>query len=267
VTRGTARRAIRTAATRAPTLTYAVVGAAASASAPLPSAGRLPLILPALGARELRTARRRLRSSEWKSRALGVVMNTATADPTFPQVDMDGPLPDPSRPTVFVSLHVGAMAAIAAVLQQLPNEVVALHRMDWRMPSNVVGVYVARTEVARVAGFHRALVTLRQGGHVFMPIEGQSVRVSLFGRPFLLTRGPFALARLTGAPIVLLFGRWRGGRARIFVGRPTAAGPDEQAMALAVSREIELYFRSYPGEVTDRLITGLIDGQQPLPDL
>ena len=109
MTRGAARRALRSAATRWPTLTYAVVGAAASASAPLPSAGRLLLILPNLEAREVRKARRRLRSSEWKSRALGVVMNTATTDPVFPHVEVDGPLPDPGSPTILVSLHVGAM--------------------------------------------------------------------------------------------------------------------------------------------------------------
>jgi lauroyl/myristoyl acyltransferase len=100
-----------------------------------------------------------------------------------------------------------------------------------------------------------------------MPIEGQSVRVSLLGRPFLLSRGPFALARLSGAPIVPLVARWQGGRARIFVGARTAAGPDEREMAVAVSREFERYLRAHPSELTDHLICGLIDGQRPLPDL
>jgi lauroyl/myristoyl acyltransferase len=197
---------------------------------------------------------------------LGVVMNSATANPTFPRVELDAPLPDPNRPTVFVSLHVGAMAALPAVLAQLPNEVVALHRMDWRLPDNVVGVHVERTDTARAKGFYRALEALHRGGHVCMPIEGRSVPVSLFGRPFRLSRGPFALARLTGAPIVPLLGRWQGGRARVFVGQPTA-GLDEQAMALAVAREIELYLSAHPSEVTDYMIARLIDGQQPLPDL
>jgi lauroyl/myristoyl acyltransferase len=194
-------------------------------------------------------------------------MNTATGAPTLPRVQMDAPLPAPTRPTVFVSLHVGALAAIGAVLGALPDEVLALHRMDWQMPSGVVGAYVERTETSRVAGFHRALVTLRQGGHVYMPIEGQSVQVTLLGRPFLLTRGPFALARLTGAPIVPLMAQWRGGGAHVFVGRTVEAGPDEQAMALAVTRELERYLLAYPGELTDHLLAGLIEGQEPLPDV
>jgi hypothetical protein len=267
VIRRAARWTIRTAATRWPVPTYTVVGTLARATAPRPPAGRLPDVLPELPARELRRARRRLRSSEWRTRALGVVMNTATGEPVLPPFELDSPLLDADRPTIYVSLHIGALPALAAFLRDLPREVAALHRMDWRLPSNVVDVYVARNESARVASFHRALTTLRSGGHVFIPIEGNAVRVHLLGRSLLLTRGPFALARLSGAPIVPVFARWSGGRARIHAGHPIAAIRDEQAMAAEVARELERYLRAHPGEIDDWLLTGLIDGHSPLPDL
>jgi lauroyl/myristoyl acyltransferase len=215
----------------------------------------------------VRRARRALRSSEWKTRILGVVMNTATADPVFPPFELDGPLPDPHRPTVFVSLHVGAMPALGAFLRSLPLEVAALHRLEWRLPSTLVDVYVARNETARVVAFHRAVTALRGGGHVFIPMEGDAIRVPLLGGSLRMTRGPFALARLTGAPIVPLLARWDGGRARIHAGRPVAAARDEEGMALAVARQLERYLGAYPSEIDDWLVTGLIDGHPPLPDL
>ena len=262
-----ARWTIRTAATRWPVPTYATVGALARATAPLPAAGRLPEVLPELPPSELRRARRRLRSSEWRTRALSVVMNTATGEPALPPFELEGTLPDQDRPAVYVSLHIGAMPTLAAFLRDLPREVAALHRMDWGLPSKVTGVYVARNEAARVAGFHRALATLRGGGHVFIPIEGDTVRVPLLGRSLLVARGPFALARLSGAPIVPLLARWSGGRARIHAGHPIAAGRDEQAMALKLACELDRYLRAHPGEIDDWLLKGLIDEHSPLPDL
>jgi len=267
VIRRAARRAIRTAAARWPVPAYIAVGAVARATAPLPSAGRLPDVLPNLPLPEVRRARRAQRSSEWKTRVLGVVMNTATAEPVFPPFELDRPLPDPHRPTIFVSAHIGAMPALGAVLRALPLEVAALHRLEWRLPSNLVNIYVARNETARVVAFHRALTALRGGGHVFIPLEGNTIRVPLLGGSLGMTRGPFALARLTGAPVVPLLARWDGGRARIHAGRPIAAGSDEEGMALAAGRELESYLRAHPSEIDDWLVTGLIDGHPRLPDL
>jgi hypothetical protein len=267
VIRQAARFTIRTAATRWPVTTYAAVGALARATVPLPPAGRLPEVLPELSAGELRRARRRLRSSEWRTRVLSAAMNSATGESVLPPYELDGPWPDTDRPAVYVSLHVGAMPALVAFLRDLPHEVAALHRQAWRLPSNLVDIHVARNERARVAGFHRALTTLRGGGSVCIPIEGDTVQAAVLGRSLLMSRGPFALARLSGAPIVPLLARWSGGRVRIHAGHAIAAGGDEQAMALHVGRELESYLRAHPGEIDDWLLTGLIDGHTPLPDL
>jgi hypothetical protein len=262
-----ARWTIRTAATRSPVTTYAAVGALARATAPLPASGRLPVVLPELSAGEVRRARRRVRSSEWRTRVLSAAMNSATGESALPPYELDLPRPDTDRPAVYVSLHVGAMPALVAFLRDLPHEAAALHRQAWRLPPNLVDIHVGRNERARVAGFHRALTTLRGGGSVCIPIEGDSVRTAVLGRSFLMARGPFALARLSGAPIVPLHARWSGGRVRIHAGRPIAADRDEQAMALGVGSELELYLRAHPGEIDNWLLTGLIDGHTRLPDL
>ena len=262
-----ARSALGAAARTWPTPTYALVGVLARATAPLSRAGaapeRLQLVLPHLRRTELRRARLQLRSSEWKSRALGVVLNTASVEPEFPEVRLSAPLPDPTAPTVLVSHHFGAPGAIGAVLQRLPREVATLHRMEWRLPSNAVDVYVDHTEEGRAAGFHRALETVRAGGYAFMLIDALGIDVPVLGRTFSMSRGPFALSRLTGAPVVTLMARWSGGRVSISVGEAIPAGEEEE-MALAAARNLERYLRAHPGEIADWFVDRLI-GTPSLP--
>jgi hypothetical protein len=229
VTRRLARSALAAAATRWPTATYSGIGAVARVTRPR-------------------------RSSEWKSRALGVVMATATAEPVFPAIRVIGAVPGTTQPVIFISLHAGALAAIGALFQRMPRRVAALHRMEWRLPSNVESIYVAPTDEGGAAGFRRALELVRGGDHAFMPIDGHGIDVPLLDRATSFSRGPFALARLTGAPIVPLVAQWRGGRVDIFVGEAVAAGDDEEEMALAVADGLDRHLRAHPSEIPDWLI-------------
>lgn len=76
------------------------------------------------------------------------------------------------------------------------------------------------------------------------------------GRMVRLARGPFALSRLTGVPLVPVVARWNDeGRIEIVVDRPIAAPPSglggdaELAATTEIARRMEAHLRARPGEI------------------
>ena len=97
-----------------------------------------------------------------------------------------------------------------------------------------------------------ALLHLKERGFVVLAldgVQGPGLPVSCLGQRLELARGPFALARLSGAPLCPLVARWERGRIGIVVGDELAAKEGEEAFAAAAARWLERYLVASPVEV------------------
>ncbi|HJX29911.1 MAG TPA: hypothetical protein VJ885_18570, partial [Thermoanaerobaculia bacterium] len=97
-------------------------------------------------------------------------------------------------------------------LERLPGPVLALRQGLLATPQAPVEVVSTEgDDQRRAAVFQRALAHLGAGGFVVLALDvapGPGLRVPCLGRTLELARGPFALARLTGAPLMPLVARW-----------------------------------------------------------
>jgi hypothetical protein len=126
--------------------------------------------------------------------------------------------------------HGGPLFGIAAYLDRLPRKTFGIHRQ--------------RDDQQRALVFTQAVQQVRGGGLVVMAVDPE-LSSSRIGVPFRggtlhLARGAFALARITGAPIVPLVARWRGLWIEIVVGEPLA-GATEEELAVSAARWLERY--------------------------
>jgi hypothetical protein len=164
-------------------------------------------------------------------------------------------------PLLLGTFHVGAVHALGLALDRLSGPVLALRQggplADPRPPVEVVAT--EGEAQGRAAVFHRALLHLERGGFVILALDAASdpaLRVPCLGRTLPLARGAFALARLTGAPLVPLAARWRGGRIEIVLGEalapavPAGSAPEtwESALAAAAAGWLERYLLQEPAE-------------------
>ena len=72
-----------------------------------------------------------------------------------------------------------------------------------------------------------------------------------------MSRGAFALARITATPLMPLAARWHGSAVEIVCGDAIAPGGSERTMAAEAAVWLERYLREFPGEVTKRTIESL----------
>lgn len=244
---------------------YNALDQLARATAPLArrraTVQRACAVFPDLSPAEHELAARELRSSMLKSAALGMALAGSPRDPIYPPLAVDPAFAAVRGPAILTSFHCDAVGAVGGALRRIPGEVFALHRMQWTLPSNVVGHYVVdQTESAGAAAFYRALATLRRGGCVLLLVDGahrSGHTVSLLGRAARLWRGTFALARLTGAPIVPLLARWNGSTVEVVCGDTIAATEDEPAMAQAMAAVLEHHLLQHPGAIGQQLLDQL----------
>jgi hypothetical protein len=183
-----------------------------------------------------------------------------------------GALPLVEAPEAFASLrpplllgtfHVGAIHGLEPALEKLPGPVLAL-RQGRLYPADrpVEVVSTEGDEQSRAAVFLRALSHLQAGGFVVMALDlaldaGTGLTAPCFGRTLELARGPFALARLAGVPIVPLTARWRQGGVKVAIGEVlTASGETELAAAAALW--LERYLLESPGEMGLGLLRSLL---------
>lgn len=178
-------------------------------------------------------------------------------------------------PLILGSFHVGAVQALGAAVERLPGPMLMMRLGMLYTPASPVEV--ASTEgddQQRAASFRRALDHLNGGGFLLVVLDhppGPGLRVSCLGRPLELARGPFALSRLTGAPLVPLAARWRGGAVEIEAGealhRSLAMGPDamEGAQAASAAGWLERYLLESPAELGLGLLRTLLAGEPAIP--
>ncbi|MEA2600258.1 MAG: Bacterial lipid biosynthesis acyltransferase [Acidobacteriota bacterium] len=174
-------------------------------------------------------------------------------------------------PLVLGFFHVGAVQAIGAAIERLPGPVLVMRLGSLYTPSPPVEV--ASTEgddQRRAATFRRALAHLASGGFVVLALDitpGPGLRASCLGRTLELARGPFALARLTGAPLRPMVARWRRSAVEVEVGEALAtdltSGPEtrESDLAAAAARWLERYLLESPAELGLGLLRVLLNGE------
>ncbi|MEO6195520.1 MAG: hypothetical protein ABIS20_21065 [Thermoanaerobaculia bacterium] len=164
-------------------------------------------------------------------------------------------------PLILGTFHVGAMQGLGAAIERLPGPVLVLRLGALYSPSPPVEILSTEGDDQRRAfAFHRALTHLNGGGFVLMALDGSpgpGLRVPCLGRTLELARGPFALARLTGAPLVPLVARWRKSEVEAEVGT-AIAGVEEGALAASAARWLEGYLMAAPEEIGLGLVRALL---------
>jgi hypothetical protein len=150
-----------------------------------------------------------------------------------------------SPPQVLVSLHSGPLRAFDELWPYLPGEVTVLLGPDYPRPHNARLLRSSDDESTRAAAARGAARALQNGGFLFMTPDGPGtarVTAELMGIRFSLASGAFALARITGSPMVPIALRWRGSAIEVVIGRPIAPGSESQ-MAAQLLQWFGEYFR------------------------
>jgi lauroyl/myristoyl acyltransferase len=266
--------ALRLAAGRRPRAALLLAHALARLTAPLGfgiALEWLATVFPGLAADELRAARRRTWAGFLKGEALeaGLVRVGSGAYPPVVPGSSQAMALEP--PLILVTFHVGPYQGIGAALRLLPAEVLAIARGQYATQADITLVSAGEDRWARAGTFHRALTALRSGTFLLFTVDAytpgafdvSSIDVPLLGGTLPLARGAFALARVSGAPIVPLVGRWRGTELEMVVGEPIPAALGEAEMAAATARWLEGYLRANPGEISVFVLERLRPGAGP----
>lgn len=229
-----------------------------------PNPEQVRTLFPGLGRGAAARLAWRIGGLEARNRLLVSCLRRAGADPIRPLVRCPAAFTALRPPVILGTFHLGAIHALGAAVEQLSAPVLTLRmgRLYEPRPPVVEVATTEGTEQNRAALFRRLLLHLNQGGFILAALDvapGASIPTTCFGRPLALARGPFALARLTGAPLRPLVARWRGGRIEVVMGEPlvpdfpadTEAGADawESALAASAVRWLESYLLGAPGEL------------------
>jgi hypothetical protein len=234
-----------------------------------PGPEQVRALFPELDRRAAARVAREIAGQETRQRLLVHCLRQTGLDPVRPLLRTSAAeLAALRPPLVLATFHVGAVQALGAALERLPGPVLAVrHGMLHATRPPLELVTTEGDGQRRADVFQRALVHLTRGGFVALALDlsaGPGLTVPCLGRTLTLARGPFALARLTGAPIVPLVARWRRGGLEIEIGRPLAAGPAtdpaarETALAAAAARWLEGYLRKSPADLGLGLLQDLL---------
>lgn len=253
------RRLLQRAAGRHPRAAVMAATAVGWATAPLGrglDAEAVRRFLPDLPSGEVA----RLRRATWTGWLRLRVLEAGIASPTArwpypPLVSQPAEVPPP---VIFVGFHAGPIYALGSLLERQPGEVLVLQHSG-HARQRLAGGWIGTEAWQRAAALRGAVDTLRGGGSVFLLVDSNefptTIDVTLFGRRTRMARGAFALARITGSPIVPIAPRWRGTRAEIVVGDPIVSG-DEAEMAVATARWLEAFVRSAPETLSEMFVHG-----------
>ena len=176
-------------------------------------------------------------------------------------------------PCILGTFHVGALHTVGVTLEALRKPVLAFRDGLLFIPRAPVALLSSKGgEQRRAAAFVRALGHLRQGGIVLMALDTApevAIETECLGHPLALARGPFVLARMTGAPIVPLAVQWVRRGTRVVLGDALAsevatdAALFESRLASAASLWLEHYLLDAPSEISLGLLRELLYRHRP----
>jgi lauroyl/myristoyl acyltransferase len=174
-------------------------------------------------------------------------------------------LPNPQlatlqAPAIITTFHVGVLPMLGFALQQLPAPVLIVRRHPGGTPHPSFERGATRgTEQERALLFHRCVHFLRTGRFVMIaadpfPTERGALATPFRGGILRLSRGPYALARITGAPLIPLVARWRGARVEFVLGEPVQAAKEETTMAREMASWLDRYLTGAPEELSEQVL-------------
>jgi hypothetical protein len=260
--------ALRLGATRWPRLAFLLARPLAWLLEPLNpgiSEERVAAVFPQLAPGRVKTLRRRswanfLRAEALASAAVQLAQGRHTRSELVPNPALDELRP----PLILVSFHMGLLSAVGTVLRRLPGDVlVVVQRPGGLAPRpGVTLVPMGEDEWERARTFHRAITSLRSGAFVFTTLDGfgeggyeaATVDAPMLEGMITLSRGAFALARITRTPIVPLVARKCGRKVEIACGEPIPPTQGDEAMAGAAAYWLGEYLREFPGEISLRTL-------------
>lgn len=171
-------------------------------------------------------------------------------------------------PAIFLTWHLGPPFGLLGAFGRLGLDVLAIRRTAGFEVRFTTLAAVDDGSSGRAKAVLRAVKRLRKGGLVIIAGDGVDTAEMLpapcLGRVAPMPRGPFAIARLSGAPVVPLVARWDDdGWARITVGeqlRGEGSGRMlESSLALAAGRWLESYLLSSPRQLRRCSLRWLLD--------
>jgi hypothetical protein len=191
------------------------------------------------------------------NRVLAGAVRRSGIDFLQPLIPIDESVSVLRGPAILTTFHTGSIHALGFALERMPEPVLAFREGTLFTPKGTLTQETTEGDARHRAGtFHRALLRLRAGGLVVLAADvapGASIQVPFLGRTLPLARGPFALARMSGAPIVPLIARRDGRAIRVLAGDPIA-GSDETSLALALGAWLERYVTAHPEDLSVALM-------------
>ncbi len=235
-----------------------------------PSPAQIQTLFPHLDRRSAERVSREVGGFEARNRLLIARLQRTGLERVRSLVRTPRELPELRPPLILGFFHVGAVQALGAAIERLPGPVLLLRQGSPYMPRPPVHLETTEGDGQhRAAAFRRALAHLSAGGFVVVALDvvpGPGFRVPCLGRTIELARGPFAMARLTGAPLVPLVARWRQSGMEIEIGEALSAGLEtdpkamEIALAASAARWLERYLLESPAEIGLGLVRSLLGG-------
>jgi lauroyl/myristoyl acyltransferase len=172
-------------------------------------------------------------------------------------------------PAIFVGWHVGPPFGVIGAFKAAGVDVLIIRRS---MRSDATAMFefaaVEGGRGPRSAAFRRGVDRLRGGGAVLMAVDApemsQTAPVPCFGRARAMARGPFAMARLTGAKLVPLASQLDHDRVvRVAVGPPLVGGDSdddvETSLAAGAAAWLEATLRESPRQMRRCVLQWLLD--------
>jgi len=160
-------------------------------------------------------------------------------------------------PCILITFHVGALHALGAALEQFETPVLSFRHGALFTPTGALVVQSTEGgEQQRAMAFHRALLHLRDGGIVVIPLdvtEGPSIPMPCLGHTLRLAPGAFALAKATRAPMIPIVAQWTRTGISMLSGESLPQPTPE-----ATAAWLESYLLASPSEITLGLVRSLL---------
>lgn len=229
-----------------------------------PSPEQVRTLFPALAPREAARVAWRIGALEARNRLLAEGIRRTGVAPFRPLVRTPpGSFLGLRPPLLLGTFHMGAMNVLGPALERLQGPVLVLRQSRLSPAGSAVEVVTTGgDDQSRAAAFQRALTHLEARGFVVSALDvtsGPGLGAPCLGRNFELARGPFALARLTGARIVPLAARWCRSEVEVAAGEALAPAPaSESALAAAAAHWLEIYLLESPCELSLGLLRALL---------
>ena len=238
-----------------------------------PTAEELQALFPENDQATLRRLAPRVTELEFRNRVLLESVRRRGLEALAPLVVPDDSWRTLSPPAILISFHMGTLCALPAALRALPASALVIREGPFYEPPPGHSVAFTRGGVEqRAAVLSDAVRRLRALGFVILAIDrpegAPTDPVACLGRLVRFRRGAFALARITGAPVVPVTARFEKGRrvrvlAHAALVRPAAPAADafafEGELARAAATWLEGYLRASPDQLWLGSLFELVD--------